>query len=85
MSDTTLMQELRRLTDVDWIRNELSAPIGMLNMLALEEGEQSAQTVLANDQEAREIILKPFKAFTENTGVPWIHKCMVEHIVQTKC
>ncbi len=67
MANQALMKDLRRLIDGDWIRNELSGPIGMLTMLIEDQtaNGQTAHEILANDTEARNIVIHPFHTFAE--------------------
>lgn len=80
------IDELRRVASGDWIKNRLSAPLGILNLLAMEESEmRMAKDVLAADPEAKEILTTPFKKFTEQYKGKLDHYTVEEIIADPEC
>lgn len=72
MANPALMDELRRLTKVDWISNEISATLPIISELAEEQNQSgaSAKQLIEGDEFAKNVILKPFRGFAEKyTGV----------------
>lgn len=72
MANPALMDELRRLTKVDWIPNEITAALPMLSELTEEQNSsgKSAKQLIDGDEFARDMILRPFRSFAEKyTGI----------------
>ncbi|MBP7992842.1 MAG: hypothetical protein KAZ30_04330, partial [Candidatus Magasanikbacteria bacterium] len=61
MANPALMDELRRLTKVDWISNEISATLPIISELAEEQNQSgaSAKQLIEGDEFAKNVILKP--------------------------